>query len=76
MLKNGQTNFKNLAVGMFGHFSTLCIKGLHTYFCWDTLTIFDHYYLILHIPQNKGVITKISKTFRNFQVSKKNVANN
>ena len=35
MLKNGQTYFKNLAVfktkdfkNMFGHFSTLCIKGL------------------------------------------------
>ena len=35
MLKNGQTYFKNLAVftpqdfkSMFGHFSTLCNKGL------------------------------------------------
>ena len=36
MLKNGQTHFKNLEVGtqsdfktMFGHFSTLLMKGLN-----------------------------------------------
>ena len=38
MLKNGQTYFKNLTVftpqdsySIFGHFSTLCMKGLKIY---------------------------------------------
>ena len=47
---------------------------LNTYLCWDIVSIFDHYYLILHINQIKDGITKKSKTFRSFQVNK-NLAN-
>ena len=47
MLKNDQIYFKNLAVfttqdfqGMFGHFSTLCMKGL-TYYA-PMISIYFH----------------------------------
>ena len=60
MLKNGQTYFKNFAVftpqdfkSMFGHFSTLCNKGLNRQNTkiqlsqkhhWENFKITDHKY--------------------------------